>query len=110
MVDKVLLLCPPSAITFILYDFTECRLYSEANSLSDLRILQRIIKANTITAISPGINAVPKDPVVINVPICYTPKATVYPVASWRQIPPSSHFPLFISEFIAPRAAKQGGV
>ena len=25
MVDKVLLLCPPSAITFILYDFTECK-------------------------------------------------------------------------------------
>ena len=52
-----------SAITFILYDFTECRLYSEANSLSDLRILQRIIKANTITAMRPGTNAVPRDPV-----------------------------------------------
>ena len=69
-----------------------------------------MIAANTRIAIRPGTNAVPRAPVVTSVPIWYTRNATVYPVASWRQIPPNSHFPLFISEFIAPSAAKHGGV
>ena len=69
-----------------------------------------MITANASTAISPGTNAVPREPVVTRVPTLYTRKATVYPVASYRQMPPNSHFPLFISEFMAPRAAKQGGV
>ena len=62
---------------FFSYDLTECKLYSEANSLSDLRILQRMINAKAMTAINPGTNAVPRDPVVISVPIWYTAKATV---------------------------------
>ena len=34
----------------------------------------------------------------------------MYPTKSWSAIPPQSHFALFISAFIAPIAAKQGGV
>ena len=32
------------------------------------------------------------------------------PVANWRATPPQNHLRSLISEFIAPRAAKQGGV
>ena len=61
-------------------------------------------------AIRPGMNASPRAPVVNNVPNWYTRNATVYPVASCNPIALHSHFALFISEFIAPIAAKQGGV
>ena len=46
-----------------------CKLYSPTNSLSDRRILHIMIAANTRTAIKPGINAVPREPVVTSVPI-----------------------------------------
>ena len=69
-----------------------------------------IIAAKISTAIRPPTQPAPRAPVVINVPIWYTRKPTVNPVANWRQIPANSHLPLCISEFMAPSAAKQGGV
>ena len=52
--------------------YAACKLYVDANSLSDLRILHMIIAAHTRTAIKPGTNAVPREPVVISVPVSYT--------------------------------------
>ena len=75
-VDKAPPLCPLlSSMPGTAY--AVCRLYSAANSRSDLRILHMMMAANTRTAIRPGTKAVPREPVVTSVPTWYTAKATV---------------------------------
>lgn len=84
--------------------------YSFAILLFAFTIRCAMNAAIRITTIRPGMKPLPREPVVISVPIWYTKNAIVKPVANYRPMPPNSHFLLLISEFIAPIAAKQGGV
>ena len=75
-----------------------------------IKIVKMIANKQTIDHPKIGIQAEPKLPPVNKVPKKNTKNATTKPTANCNPIPDQNHFLLLISEFIAPIAAKHGGV
>ena len=76
-------------------------------------IIRQVTIATIITTISQpklGIQKEPKFPPTKSVPIKYTKKERVNPTANCNAMPAQNHLLFLISAFIAPIAAKHGGV